>query len=89
MVTIERPNTFSKLAWCPTRLSCLGALVKDSSIVRLFDVQQNEFDLMAVEDDLPPPVLERTIHCETKHIHSFAWTKSLPSCFVIIGSQGR
>jgi hypothetical protein len=44
---------------------------------------------MAVEDDLPPPVLERTIHCETKHIHSFAWTKSLPSCFVIIGSQGE
>ena len=99
MVIIERPCTYSKLAWCPTRyftwhsyhnafynifvrFSCIAALVKDSSVIRLFDVQQNEFgkllvcqhlvvcriascqiDLMAVEDDMPPPVLERTVHC--------------------------
>jgi hypothetical protein len=84
MVTIERPNTFSKLAWCPTRLSCLGALVKDSSIVRLFDVQQNEFDLMAVEDDLPPPVLERTIHCNTYQLKCTLTNLSI-ECFVDYG----
>ncbi|XP_062518050.1 GATOR2 complex protein MIOS-B-like isoform X2 [Corticium candelabrum] len=88
MVIIERPCTYSKLAWCPTRFSCIAALVKDSSVIRLFDVQQNEFDLMAVEDDMPPPVLERTVHCEEKHIHSFSWIKSQANRLLVIGNQG-
>ncbi|XP_065840030.1 GATOR2 complex protein MIOS-like [Oscarella lobularis] len=88
ILTLDRPGPFTKLAWCPNRCALLGALRKDSSVVRLFDIQQPEPDLTALEDDITLPLLEHTIGLKGKQCHSFAWLNSQRCSMLTIGPEG-
>ncbi|XP_077554266.1 GATOR complex protein mio isoform X1 [Haemaphysalis longicornis] len=71
-VTTQMENgNIIKIAWSPTRSNMLSLLTKDSSVVKLYDVQHPQ----NVVDDVEPTMVERTVQpcAKSLALSSFCW----------------
>ncbi|CAG5125732.1 unnamed protein product, partial [Candidula unifasciata] len=67
---ITENKNVTKLSWCPTKISVLSVLSKDSSSVRLHDIRNSLFG----SDEIEHASIERNIQPFGKtHLSSFAW----------------
>ncbi|XP_074659239.1 uncharacterized protein LOC141911993 [Tubulanus polymorphus] len=70
VLTFQEPRNVVKLSWCTARFGLLACLTKDSSVVKLFDVQHSGLG----SDELEPAVIERMVHPYGQQVvSSFAW----------------
>nr|XP_023658371.1 GATOR complex protein MIOS [Paramormyrops kingsleyae]XP_023658372.1 GATOR complex protein MIOS [Paramormyrops kingsleyae]XP_023658373.1 GATOR complex protein MIOS [Paramormyrops kingsleyae] len=77
----EQPKPLTKVAWCPTRTGLLATLMRDSDVVRLYDMQHTP---TPIGDETEPTIIERCVQpCETI-IGSFAWHPSAQNRMVVV-----
>lgn len=70
VLTFQEPRNILKIAWCPTRFGLLGSLIKDTTVVKLYDILHTAMG----SDELEPVVLERFVQPFGQHaVTSFTW----------------
>ncbi|XP_064648261.1 GATOR2 complex protein MIOS-B-like isoform X2 [Lineus longissimus] len=70
VLTFQETRGVLKIAWCPTRFGLLASLAKESSVVKLYDVQHSGLG----SDELEPAIIERLVHPYGHNaVSSFAW----------------
>ncbi|XP_072027810.1 GATOR2 complex protein MIOS-like [Amphiura filiformis] len=80
VLTITEARSVVKLAWSPHRYGVLGALCKDSSVVKLYNVQHVSGEV---------EYTERLIHpCRSHQVSTFAWHPSVENQMLTVTPTG-
>lgn len=74
-----------KLSWCPTKHNLLGALLRESSSVNLYDIEHTSL----ANEEAEPSVLERIVTPGTlPNITSFTWHSTDENRFLAVTMTG-
>ncbi|CAH1789595.1 unnamed protein product [Owenia fusiformis] len=84
MLTFSDQKPVMKISWCPTRTGLLASLVRDSSAVKLYDIQHTNIGT----DDVEPTVIERYVQPGTPHsLSSFSWHNTCENRLITVSTS--
>ncbi|XP_013772701.1 GATOR complex protein MIOS-like [Limulus polyphemus] len=85
MNVVTESRHVTKLAWCPTRNGVLTSVVRDSSVVKLYDIQQASLG----NDEVEPAIVERCVQPYAQHaISSFSWHPTFENRLLTVTPTG-
>lgn len=86
VATLHEAKQILKLNFCPTRVNVLAALPKDTSSLKLYEIQQASLG----NDEVEPAIVERSIQpFEETAICSFAWHPTMENRMLVVTPEHR
>ncbi|XP_014672958.1 PREDICTED: WD repeat-containing protein mio-like [Priapulus caudatus] len=69
VLSLTENRSITRMSWSPTRMGLLATISKDSSVVKLYDIQH-----VTIGDEVEPAIVERLVQPYGQHaVASFAW----------------
>ncbi|XP_048578803.1 GATOR complex protein MIOS isoform X2 [Nematostella vectensis] len=88
IMTVSQPSALASISWSPSRFGLLSTLNKDSSVVRLYDIQHAHFGAMFDGYDTDTAIIERTAQPSKSLISSFSWHPTYENQMLTVSPTG-
>ncbi|XP_013399099.1 GATOR complex protein MIOS-like isoform X2 [Lingula anatina] len=85
VLTFTENRQIMKLSWCSTRSGLLTSLMRDWSMVKLYDIQHTT----GGSDEMEPVIIERLIQPGQHSVGSFTWHPTQENRMLTISSDGQ
>ncbi|XP_041365811.1 GATOR complex protein MIOS-like [Gigantopelta aegis] len=85
ILTLPEAKNVIKISWCPTRQGMLSVLVKDSNVIKMYDIRHSVFG----SDVTEPVLIERNIQSFRQSVvSSFCWHPSQENRLLSVAFSG-
>ncbi|XP_023223348.1 GATOR complex protein MIOS-B-like [Centruroides sculpturatus] len=86
VITLQEVRHIAKVAWCPTRNSTLSSLARESSFIKMYNIQQVSIG----SDEIEPTIVEHSVNPFGQHsLSSFAWHPGQENRMLTITHSGH